>query len=104
MIFSLETNPPLKKDLAIHSLQKCRLTNTPCVWCPTTVPNGTPPQLRQAYSRESIRIARTTRELLKRFVAAYHAFVDMEALEFEQNWSKMKKTFDIGGPKKNHFM
>ncbi len=35
----------------------------------------------QAYSRESIRIARTTRELLKRFVAAYHAFVDMEALE-----------------------
>jgi len=32
----------------------------------------------QAYARESIRIARTTRELLKRFVAAYHAFCDME--------------------------
>ena len=33
----------------------------------------------EAYSRESIRIARTTRELLKRFVAAYHTFIDMEA-------------------------
>lgn len=35
-------------------------------------------QTAEAYSRESIRIARTTRELLKRFVAAYHAFIDME--------------------------
>ncbi|CAK9056015.1 unnamed protein product [Durusdinium trenchii] len=34
-------------------------------------------QTAEAYSRESIRIARTTRELLKRFVAAYHAFIDM---------------------------
>ena len=36
-------------------------------------------QAGEAYARESIRIARTTRELLKRFVAAYHAFVDIDA-------------------------
>ena len=75
------------------------LNKHPCVW-PTTTVHGA---RCQAYSRESIRIARTTRELLKRFVAAYHAFVDMEAFGKKKNASKMKKTFDIGGPEKKPF-
>ncbi|CAJ1353836.1 unnamed protein product [Effrenium voratum] len=35
-------------------------------------------QSAEAHSRESIRIARTTRELLKRFAAAYHVFTELE--------------------------
>ena len=33
----------------------------------------------EQYARESIRVARTTRELLKRFAAAYRLFHDLEA-------------------------
>ena len=32
----------------------------------------------EQYARESIRVARTTRELLKRFASAYRLFHDME--------------------------
>jgi len=48
-------------------------------------------QTAEAYSRESIRIARTTRELLKRFVAAYHAFVDMEENGTPNHKGSLKK-------------
>eukprot|EP00435_Cladocopium_sp_Y103_P021229 s324_g5.t1 len=48
-------------------------------------------QTAEAYARESIRIARTTRELLKRFVAAYHAFCDMEENGTPNHHGSLKK-------------
>lgn len=47
-------------------------------------------QTAEQHFRESIRIARTTRELLKKFAAAYHLYQDLE-----ENSSSNMETFEI---------
>lgn len=47
-------------------------------------------QTAEQHFRESIRIARTTRELLKKFAAAYHLYQDLE-----KNSSSNMETFEI---------
>lgn len=47
-------------------------------------------QTAEQHARESIRIARTTRELLKKFAAAYHLYQDLE-----ENSSNNMEAFEI---------